>query len=325
MCLQSTFELTLVLDSNKFTKLFDRVYNTLEYVDEHKYADYTLVPKGITVLYRDSQYKKKIKLHINPCQLLDSDKPNPEKMVRKLEKRVSIYFNHKYQLDDFDLTGLALVTDIDVHDRANVVSYMKVLQRIGKVKGFSPSRDYWPGGDIGIYLDGNSNTINFMLYDLESFLRERASEASYNAEDKKAMTKKCEGLLRAEVRLTKPKAIHTYTNESLASAQIADLADKQKEIFLDTFMRIVPFGNFYKKDKAEEIIRNKVPDMTIRRRMLRLVELIPDKKSLLLAQKALNYRRIDEVMDEFRSIEISPITISKRHDIKKLENLYKFM
>jgi hypothetical protein len=33
--------------------------------------------------------------------------------------------------------------------------------------------------------------------------------------------------------------------------------------------------------------------------MLRLVELIPDKKSLLLAQKALNYRRIDKVMNAF--------------------------
>ena len=246
MYLNGTYELTCVIDSDKFCKLFDRVYSELEYVDENKYADYTLASKGITVLYRDSQYKKKIKLHVNPCQLLDSDKPDPEKLVRKLEKRVSSYFNHKYQLDDFDLTGLALVTDIDVHSRANVDSYIKVLSRIGKVKGFSPSRDDWPGA--GIYL-----------------------------------------------------------------------------IFLDTFMRVVPFGNFYKKDKAEEIVRAKVDDLIIRRRMLRLLELVPEKKSLLLAQKALNYRRVDEVMAEFSSIEVAPVTISKRHDIKKLDNLYKYM
>jgi hypothetical protein len=59
--------------------------------------------------------------------------------------------------------------------------------------------------------------------------------------------------------------------------------------------------------------------------MLRLVDLIPEKKSLLLAQKALNYRRIDKVMEEFFRIEVTPITISKRHDIKKLDNLYEFM
>ena len=46
---------------------------------------------------------------------------------------------------------------------------------------------------------------------------------------------------------------------------------------------------------------------------------------MLLAQKALNYRRIDKVMKAFFDIEVAPITISKRHDIKKLDNLYKYM
>jgi len=81
-------------------------------------------------------------------------------------------------------------------------------------------------------------------------------------------------------------------------------------------MRIVPFGNFYKKAKAEEIIRSKVKNATIGRKMLWLIGLVPKKKSLLLAQKALNYRRIDKVMKAFFDIELAPITISKRHDIK---------
>jgi len=325
MYLNGTYELTCVLDSDKFSKLFDRVYNALEYVDENKYVDYSLASKGITVMYRDSQYKKKIKLIVNPCRLLDSDKPDPDRIVRKLEKHVSGYFRNKYLLEDFDLTGLALVTDIDVHSRENATAYMKVLKRIGKVKGFSPSQDDWPGEDAGLYLDGNSNGINFMLYDLGNFLREQAKEIGSGGGEQKALTKKSEGLLRAEVRLVKQKAIHAYTDESLASTQIADLSSNIQKIFLDTFMRVVPFGNFYKKDKAEDIIRAKVDDLTIRRRMLRLVELMPDKKSLLLAQKALNYRRIDEVMDAFSSIEVAPVTISKRHDIKKLDNLYKYM
>jgi len=59
--------------------------------------------------------------------------------------------------------------------------------------------------------------------------------------------------------------------------------------------------------------------------MLRLVGLLPDKKSLLLAQKALNYRRIDKVMKAFFDIEVVPVTISKRHEIKKLENLYNYL
>ena len=55
-----------------------------------------------------------------------------------------------------------------------------------------------------------------------------------------------------------------------------------------------------------------------------MVALAPEKKSLILAQKALNCRRIDDVMEAFADIEVSPVTISKRHDVKHLKNLYAF-
>ena len=190
--------------------------------------------------------------------------------------------------------------------------------------GFSPSQDNWIDDDISFCLDGNSNGIKFQLYDLEALNGEQASDAYFNIAQQ-SIPEDCDGLLRAEVKLTKLKAIRGYTSKSSISKQIADLCDNRQQIFLDTFMRIVPFGNFYKKHKVEEIIRTKVKDATIRRRMLRLVELLPDKKSLLLAQRALNYRRIDKVMKAFFDIEVAPITISKRHDIKKLDNLYEYL
>ena len=59
--------------------------------------------------------------------------------------------------------------------------------------------------------------------------------------------------------------------------------------------------------------------------MLRMVELIPEKKSLRLAQKALKYRKIDDIMSTFALLDLSPVTISKRHDVKKLDNLYRYL
>jgi hypothetical protein len=324
MFLQSIFQLTVVIDSKKFIKIFDRAYSTLEHVDEDKYADYSLTSKGITVLYQDSQYKKKIKLMLNPCRLLDSSEIDTDTLSRKLEKRIGSYFNNKYQLDDFELTGMGVTTDIDVRSREKVSDYMKVIQRVGKVKGFSPSQDNWLDDDVSFCLDGNSNGIKFLLYDLEALIGDDASEACFNRR-LKYISEDCEGLLRAEVRLTKPKALRVYTNKSSISKQIADLYDNRQQIFLETFLRIVPFGNFYKKGKAEEIIRARVKDSTVGRKMLWLIGLVPEKKSLLLAQKALNYRRIDKVMEAFFNIEVAPITISKRHDIKKLDNLYNYL
>jgi hypothetical protein len=141
----------------------------------------------------------------------------------------------------------------------------------------------------------------------------------------KAITEKSEGLLRTAVRLTDAKAIHACTDESDTTGQIADLYENSENIFLKTFMRVVPFGDFYKKDKAGEIIRTKISDVRLRRRCLRLLELIPEKRSLLLAQKALNYRRRDAVMEAFADAEVSPVTIGKRHNVKKLDNIYKYM
>ena len=130
-----------------------------------------------------------------------------------------------------------------------------------------------------------------------------------------------EGLLRAEVRLMKPKAMRVYTDRLEARGQIADLMKKRKDIFLEIFARIVPFGDFYKKDKAVEIICREIRDGRLRRRMLRLVTLIPEKKSLYQAQKAMDCRNVGKVMRSFTKINLSPVTISKRQDEKYLENL----
>ena len=62
-----------------------------------------------------------------------------------------------------------------------------------------------------------------------------------------------------------------------------------------------------------------------REKMLQLIELVPKKKSLYLAQKEMNDRNIDKIMEMFAEINVSPVTISKRHDIKFLKNLYSYL
>lgn len=59
--------------------------------------------------------------------------------------------------------------------------------------------------------------------------------------------------------------------------------------------------------------------------MLRLVALIPEKKSLFLAQKAMRCREMDKVMDGFVKINLAPVTISKRQEMKYLKNIYTFL
>mgnify|MGYP007105069736 CR=1 FL=1 len=94
------------------------------------------------------------------------------------------------------------------------------------------------------------------------------------------------------MRLAKPKAVKAYTYVADILKQIAVLLKNSQDIFQDVFMQIIPFGDFYKKDKATEIVRKEVEDAVLRRKMLRMLELVPEKTSLHLAQKAMNCRDI---------------------------------
>lgn len=321
MQLQTTFELSMVLDNEKFHKVLTRAYNNAEYLDENEdeYVDQSLVLKGITVTYRDSQYKKKVQLIIHSNLVLGDKSPDPDKLTHKLDKYIDGYFGSKYGVGDFTLSGMVLSTDIKVSSREDVVSYLKILQRVSKVKGFSPTSYECFDGISNFCLEGNSNGIDFWVYDLEALFAGKLQKKL------RSMHEEIKGILRAEVRLTKPKAIRAYTNETSVSRQIAELSKNSWDVFFDTFTRVAPFGDYYKKEKAIEIIQSQVTDSVLRRRMLHLLMLIPERKSLLLAQKALNYRRIDDVMEAFARINVSPITISKRHDVKHLKCLYSYL
>ena len=168
MKLNPIFELSMVLDTEKFQKIFDMAYNKTGYLKEldDEYLDTSLMEKGITVIYRDSQYKKRIRLLINLSLVVD-DPSDTDKLLRKLDKRIGKYFNFKFGINDFTLSGLNLIIDIDVGSWENVAAYLKVLQRVSKIKGFSPASYDGIDENSSFCLSGNSNAIDFLLYDLQ--------------------------------------------------------------------------------------------------------------------------------------------------------------
>ncbi|RKJ53251.1 hypothetical protein D7Y09_13055 [bacterium 1XD42-1] len=324
MILNQTFELSLILDTDPFHKIFTTKASYLKEVElDGEYIDPSLAEKGITVVYRASKYKKRIRVLANAGMIVN-DYSNTDKLIRKLDKRISEYFNHRYTLDDFTMSGVTLTVDIDVDSREKVSDYLKVLQRIGKVKGFSPVDYDCFDSKASFCLSGNSNDIDFLLYDLEAATVGQLRNADAGRKQLQSASMQAKGILRAEVKLTKPKAVREYVDATDVASQITKVMKNSTEIFMDTFARIIPFGDFHKMDAAVEIVRSEVKDITMRRKMLRLLALIPDKKSLHLAQKAMNCRDVEKVMETFSRIDLSPVTISKRHEAKHLENLYSF-
>lgn len=322
MVINQLMELSMIVDTAPFHRIFNAKTSYLKELDD-EYLDTSLAAKGITVIYRDSRYKKRVRILVNAGMVVDHPS-NTDKLLRKLGKRISEYFDHKYKLDDFTLSGVTLTLDIAIGSRERVFDYLKVLQRVGKVKGFSPVSYNCFDSKASFCLSGNSNAIDFLLYDLEQSLTDQLRDSGMGHKKIKSVSSHTQGILRAEVKLTKPKAVRVYTNAEDTAGQIVELMKDRQQIFLDTFARIVPFGAFYTMTAAVEIVRSEVKDSTMRRKMLRLLTLIPEKRSLHLAQKAANCRDIDKVMKAFARIDLSPVTIAKRHEVKHLENLYSF-
>ncbi len=326
MNINLVFELSLVVDTDHFNEILSMVCgrnNQLSEVED-RYIDLSLAHKGLTVIYRDSQYKKKIRLLVN-TYLLVGDPDDADKLARKLDKRIADYFNRRYRIGDFTLSGMNLVANIDVGSRDRVADYLKVIQRVGKVKGFSPIDYEFLDGVDNFCLSGNSNSTDFLLYDLGAAIMSQRRSTDTGRKTLKSVSHQVGCILRAEVHLTKPKAIHSYADSDSVSGQIVELSENRQRIFLDTFARVVPFGDFVKKDAAVEIVRSEVTDHIMRRRMIRLLTLIPEKKSVHLAQKAMNCRDVEKVMEAFSKINLSPVTISKRHDIKQLASIYNYL
>lgn len=323
MYLNQVLRLNMVLDANQFQCVF-RHHDPAK-IGGGEYIDQSLARKGITVLYRNSQYKKRVSLIVSSDIVLKGKESDSRKLIHKLEKRIAEYFDGRYDLEDFRFTELTLTADFHVGSRDTVAAYIRVLQRIGKVKRYSPVRYTGIDEDSSFCLGGNSNFAAFLIYDLRTALKDRFDDDAISRKDRKQALEDTNGILRAEVRLIASKAIHAYSTKGSTSGQIVDLLGRDEEIFMSVFAQIIPYGDFYKKDAAVEIVRQKVKDLRLQQRMLRLIDLIPEKKSVLLALKALNYREPDKIMEAFAKIGLSPVTISKRHDVKHLENLYSFL
>jgi len=326
MYVNQVFELSMTLDQEHFCEILEAAYSKSDGWKEEgrEYIDHTLSSKGITVKYRDSRYKKKVKLVVNAGKLCGSVTVDPDKLAQKLEKQISKYFDGKYTADDFTLSKMSIMTNIDLGDQYKVSPYIKLFHRIGKVKGYSPAVNDDLAPSISFSLSGNSNGVHVSIYNLQEAIKNHLKGLDDVPKEANELSDDAAGILRIEIGL-QSKAIRACSDEILATDQIRFLCKNSVEIFLGILTQIIPIGDSYKKADVLDVLHREVSDKILQRKMIRLVVLIPEKKSLLLAQKAANFRRINEVMDTFARINLSPITIGKRQNIDHLTSIYSYL
>ena len=287
--------------------------------DGQKNWSTTKISRGIRVNDNDNGYRRQISLVVNPSKLLGGNdlnlwKPNNdniEKLIRKLKSSIDDFFDSEISLKDFELTRCDFTINIRTNSKKKVTAYIQIMHNTGKVSGFSLKYDEDDYNDK-INIDSSfdlvhSNGIELTLYD--KFEQCNEEDAS--------------GILRVEVRLKKRKSLRKYTDETHVEKQITDLAKKSKEIFLDTFVRAVPPGNYYIMKQAINIIENKVSKKKQREKMLRLLKLSRNE-SLFSALKKLNDKNTYRILTKFADIGLSPVTLRKKYGVKELKSLYNY-
>lgn len=335
-----TFEITLIMVDGKFKKLLSKAYEMS--ADNHRlvkkkeeYKDHIFDKKGVKIrlskFWANGKMYGKVCFIVNPSKLLGGDdlnlwepnKSNNSELIKRLENCIDKYFESKVKLDDFVLSRVDFTVNIQVGSKKAVAAYIEILRKLGKIKGFSDTYDKskydWYDGKLSFDLTSKSDDTQFTAYDKQGAMIKKGGD-----QDAKRV-EAANGILRIEVKLTKPKIIKKFTKETETKKQIKDLSKQCKKIFFETFKMIVPFGDFYTKKKSIELINENIGKKKHREKMIELLELIPTKKSLYLAKKEINDRNVDKTIDLFASINLSPLTISKRSGVKHLQSLYDYL
>ncbi len=341
-----TLELTLETTSKEFNEFLSNAYKMAKkykhrvgYSTKHTSKDVrvddSLASHGIMIEYHNYDFRKMIKFRVNPSEVLGGNdlklwKPNDRNinnLLKLLDNLIDNYLDSHYELDDLMLTRVEFTANMDV-GKENVPIYINLMHKIGKVKKFSrkySNADYSTDRiekEHSFDLEGKTNGIGFTVYDKEADLVKKGKEIK---------AKKAKGILRIEIRLKKRKALEKVLNHlsdksnMTTSEEIMIAAQNSKEIFLDTFVDIVPYGDFYQLKKAEELVMASDFSQSQKTKMFRLLRLIPEKKSLYLALKELNVRCADDTITRFAKLNVSPVTISKRADADFLKNLYDYL
>jgi hypothetical protein len=275
----------------------------------------------VTLWECDNGYRLTKKLVVNPTRLLGGDdcvklwKPtgkNITKMLCKLERQIKDHYNPDYTIKNFELSRCDFTVNIDVGSQKAVAAYIQVLHKIGKATGFTPSFD--------------EEDYAGRIYKERSFDLTHAGGIEFSAYNKLKQSKqnRAKNILRIEVRLKKRKVIRKHTKKAETAERIKDLAKQSEAIFMDTFRKIVPRGDYYTMAQAEKRIADGVPYRKQREKMMCLLELTR-KKSLHIALKETSEKNHERVIAKFAEIDVSPITLKKKYGVKFLMSLYKFL
>ena len=101
MKIKAVYELSMELTTEEFNQFYEQAYQEDYWGEEpEEYIDRIFCEEGLFIVYHNKQYKKKVKLIVDPEIMTKGNPANTDKLYRKLEKWTKEYFGYRYRWID---------------------------------------------------------------------------------------------------------------------------------------------------------------------------------------------------------------------------------
>lgn len=318
--------------------MYNEIYKSLEIISKNNgvnlyksdvgYITHALKDKGFTEIvlskYKiNNKYKHdymQLTIQLNPTKLLNRDIVELTKEEDLHE--VSEKFNKIKEQIHLDLKPLFSWTlnriDYCINIKTPYVKeYIKLFQRCSLPYRFNIPYDkkakVRKHKEGSFYIFNNSTIINFYDKELERF--NNTGKILESAKD----------ILRLEIQCKKGKTDYIKYKYNFDIKYLGYFTSEELSlnIISSYFDKIIGKGNYYKLDKARDIINSSKHTKSTKDKLINVLELINKHKSIDKARENSNYSKdsFNRYIKKIRELNINPITIPRRWEIDILKDI----
>ena len=318
--------------------MYNEIYKSLEIISKNNgvnlyksdvgYITHALKDKGFTEIvlskYKiNNKYKHdymQLTIQLNSTKLLNRDIVELTKEEDLHE--VSEKFNKIKEQIHLDLKPLFSWTlnriDYCINIKTPYVKeYIKLFQRCSLPYRFNIPYDkkakVRKHKEGSFYIFNNSTIINFYDKELERF--NNTGKILESAKD----------ILRLEIQCKKGKTDYIKYKYNFDIKYLGYFTSEELSlnIISSYFDKIIGKGNYYKLDKARDIINSSKHTKSTKDKLINVLELINKHKSIDKARENSNYSKdsFNRYIKKIRELNINPITIPRRWEIDILKDI----
>ena len=287
--------------------------------------------KGIRVVMRETKISGYIIFIISLNDLMGTEDklslidPNHLQNVLTIADEMLSVLGAEYSVNSLELSRVDYCINVDVGSGESVSAYIKLLYLSDMKKGYKIiGMDNEAFDSSKGFTARNQNYgMEISFYDKQKQLEQRKYENSETAA----------GILRIELRLTRPKSVLEHTPGCSDNKQrIEHCIRFSRQEILSIVRQLVPDGDYYTMKKAQKIITKSVINKKLRERMITMLRLARKYGSIRLAKKEMfkaypkmKHEYFNMMMEEFERIGVNPVILGKEFGICYLISLFQYL